>query len=382
MEFSVGILGFGFMGRTHTYGLLNLPFFYKAPFRVKDLSICVTNPGKRDEAAQTGYYKTVAADWQALIDDPEINVICVASPNRFHQEQVEAALQAGKHVYCDKPVVATLAEAEALQGFLEKGGFSARHQVALQYRFVAAILRAKQLIDEGFVGRVAHYRTVYLHSSNIDPKKVLHWKSDRSMGGGGVFFDMGVHVLDLMRHLVGDMESICATSTIFHEKRPRADTGEIVGVDTDDATVSLVRHKNGAMGTVEASKVATGSCDELRFEIHGEQGALRFNMMDPNWLEAYDLRDEGGPIGGMRGFRRIECVQQYPKPASGFPHPKFTIGWLRPHMHCIYSFLESVAEGRTPSPSLEDGIYLQRVLEAGYRSAGGAGWVEIDGVRA
>ncbi len=235
-------------------------------------------------------------------------------------------------------------------------------------------MRAKQLVDEGFLGRVFHYRGGYLHSSNIDPKKALHWKSDKRQGGGGSLFDMGAHTLDMMTHLVGPIDSLNVLCETFIKERPHKDTGTMVPVDTDDVALMLVRHASGAIGTLEATKLATGVCDELRFEIHGELGAMRFNLMEPNWLEVYDTRDPGTPMGGMRGFKRIECVQQYPKPGGGFPNPKFSIGWIRAHMHCMYSFLESIALGTTPRPSLEDGIRLQRVMTAGYASAQSGQW--------
>ena len=378
MDIGVGILGFGFMGRTHTYGLINLPLFYDCPFRVKHISVCNPSAGKREKAKATGYYRRVVEDYRELVEDPEIDAICVASPNGAHLEQLEAAIKANKHIYCDKPVVGNVGEAAALEKILDGASYTGKHQMVLQYRFFPAVMRAKQLVEEGFVGRVAHYRAAYLHSSNIDPAKALHWKSDRRRGGGGVFFDMGVHVLDLMSHLVGEVAAVSAVSTTFYDKRPSAETGKLVAVDTDDATLSLIRHRNGAIGSIEASKVATGSCDELRFEIHGEHGALRFNLMDPNWLEVYDMRDQAGPLGGNRGFKKIECAQQYPKPATGFPNPKVTVGWLRAHMHCMFNFLECIAEDRAPSPSLDDGIYLQRVLEAGERAAKRGAWVAVD----
>jgi len=378
MEIGVGILGFGFMGRTHTYGLINLPLFYECPFRVKHISVCNPSAGKREKAKATGYYRRVVEDYRELVEDPEVDAICVASPNGAHLEQLEAAIGANKHIYCDKPVVGNVAEAATLEKILGRANYTGKHQMVLQYRFFPAVMRAKQLVEEGFVGRVAHYRAAYLHSSNIDPAKALHWKSDRRRGGGGVFFDMGVHVLDLMSHLVGEVAAISAVSTTFHDKRPSAETGKLVAVDTDDATLSLVRHRNGAIGSIEASKVATGACDELRFEIHGEHGALRFNLMAPNWLEVYDTRDQGTPLGGNRGFKKIECAQQYPKPATGFPNPKVTVGWLRAHMHCMFNFLECIAEDRAPSPSLDDGIYLQRVLEAGEQAAKRGTWVAVD----
>ena len=377
MEIGVGILGFGFMGRTHTYGLINLPLFYDCPFRVKHVSICNPSAAKREKANSTGYYRRVVQDYRELIEDPEIDAICVASPNGAHLEQLGAAIKANKHIYCDKPAVANVAEAESLRNILETANYSGKHQMVLQYRFFPAVMRAKQLVEEGFLGRVAHYRAAYLHSSSIDASKPLHWKSDKSRGGGGVFFDMGVHVVDLMSHLVGEVAAINAVSTTFHKQRPSAETGNLVAVDTDDATLSLIRHKNGAIGSLEASKVATGSCDELRFEIHGEHGAMRFNLMNPNWLEVYDMRDKPGPLGGSRGFKRIECAQQYSKPATGFPSPKVTIGWLRAHMHCMFNFLECIAEDRAPTPSLHDGIYLQRVLEAGDLSAKTGTWTPV-----
>ncbi len=376
-ELGVGILGFGFMGRTHTYGLVNLPLFYEPlPFRVKHVSVCTPVPAEQETAQSMGYYHKVVADYRELIDDPEINVITVSSPNKFHKEQLIAAIQAGKHVYCDKPVAASIQDAEEVLDVMKQTGYRGKSQVALQYRFFPATMRAKQLIDEGFLGRVFHYRGGYLHSSNINPKKPINWKSDKGQGGGGSLFDMGAHTLDMMTYLLGDITQINALCETFIKQRPSKETGEMVSVDTDDAALMMLRHANGAVGMLEATKFATGICDELRFEIHGELGAIRFNLMAPNWLEVYDVRDSDSPMGGMRGFKRIECVQQFPKPGGGFPNPKFSIGWIRAHMHCMYSFLASIANDTVPRPTLEEGIQLQRVMAAGYRSAESGRWVQ------
>ncbi len=377
-ELGVGIIGFGFMGRTHTYGLVNIPLFYSpASFRVKHISLCTPVPAERDTAESLGYYRKVVDDYRQLIDDPEIQVIAVSSPNRFHKEQLIAAIQAGKHVYCDKPVVASLEDADEVFHVMRESGYRGKSQVVLQYRHFPATLRAKQLMEEGFVGRVFHYRGGYLHSSNIDPDKPLNWKSDKSQGGGGSLFDMGAHTLDMMTHLLGDVAAINALCETFIKERKHKGTGEVVPVDTDDVALMMLRHKSGAVGLLEATKFATGICDELRFEIHGELGALRFNLMEPNWLEIYDVRDEKQPHGGRRGFKRIECVQQFQEP-GGFPNPKFSIGWIRSHMHCMYSFLECITLDKAPSPSLEEGIRLQRVMAAGYQSAETGRWVEVD----
>lgn len=379
MELGAGIIGFGFMGRAHTYGLVNIPLYYEpAPFRIKHISVCAPSESSREKARAMGYYRRVEKDYRALVDDPEIDVICVASPNAYHKEQLLAAIAAGKHIYCDKPVVASLQDAQEVVAAMTDSGYGGKAQVALQYRFYPATLRAKQLMDEGFLGRPFHYRGGYLHSSNIDPAKPLNWKSDKSQGGGGSMFDLGSHVVDLLSHLLGDVDSIFAATETFIKERPRKDTGEIAPVDTDDAALMMLRHRNGALGSLEATKFATGALDELRFEIHGEKGALRWNLMDPNWLEAYDVRDPAAPLGGFRGYKKIECVQQYPPPGGGFPNPKVNIGWIRAHMACLYNLLASIAEDRQPSPSLREGIRLQRVLTAGYESARCGAWVHVD----
>jgi predicted dehydrogenase len=308
-------------------------------------------------------------DYRELINDPEIDVICVATPNRYHKEHLIAAIQAGKHIYCDKPAVTSVEEAEAVEAALKASNYQGKTQMAFHNRFFPAILRAKQLINDGFLGRVFHYRGAYLHASNIDPNRPLGWKSSKELGGGGSLVDLGSHLTDMMQFLLGEVKSVYAVTETFIHERLDAKTGQRVAVDTDDLALMTVRHESGALGTLEATKFATGMCDELRFEIHGELGAIRFNLMNPNWLEVYDVRDASGPIGGMRGFKRIECVQQYPAPASGFPAPKVSVGWIRGHMHCMYSFLESIALDREPSPNLTVGLRLQRMLAAAYQSA-------------
>ena len=370
MELGVGIIGFGFMGKAHTYGMINIPLFYDAPpFTVKHISVCRRSAEGRAAAEKMGYYRRVVADYRELLDDPEINVVTISTPNAYHKEHLIAAIEAGKHIYCDKPVVTSVEEAEEVLAAMRKHGYQGITQVAFHNRFLPAVMRARQLIDEGFLGRVFHYRGGYLHSSNIDPNRPLSWKSRKDLGGGGSMVDLGSHILDMMQFLLGGVESIYATCETFITERRNAATGEMAPVDTDDLALMVLRHTSGALGTLEATKFATGILDEIRFEIHGELGAIRFNLMNPNWLEVYDVRDAAAPIGGMRGFKRIECVQQYPKPASGFPSPKVSIGWIRAHMHCMYSFLEAVAEGRPASPSLEEGLGLQRVMAAGYQSA-------------
>jgi predicted dehydrogenase len=307
-----------------------------------------------------------------LIAREDIQIINVCSPNNAHGEQVLAAMAAGKHLYCEKPLVVSGAEAARVAAALpDYRGIS---QMTLQCRFFPATLRAKQLMEEGFVGEVIGFRAAYLHSGSVDPARPMGWKQLKSEGGG-VLQDLGTHVVDLMEHLVGPFAEVLTEMRILYPERPNQ-KGEMVPVEADDQAVMLVRLGNGALGTIEASKIATGTEDEIRFEIHGTKGALRFNSMQPNYLEAYDLREPETPLGGQRGWRQIATVQRYEKPA-GFPGPKFSIGWIRSHMHCLYTFLDAVARGRQGEPSLRRGLELQRMLATAEKSAETRSWVRL-----
>ena len=369
----VGMIGFGFIGKVHTYGYQNTPLYYDpAPARIKLVGVATSRPETARKAVKQGGFEFGTADWRELIERHDIDIINICSPNSLHCDQLVAAMDAGKHIYCEKPLVVTAEEAARVKAAL--ASWSGIGQMTLQYRFYPATLRAKQLIEEGFVGNVLTFRSSYLHSGSIDPDKPMGWKQLASEGGG-VLQDLGSHNLDLLDHLIGPFDSVLAEQTILYEKRPNKQ-GEIVSVEADDHVMMLVKLPNGALGSIEASKIATGSEDELRFEIHGDQGALRFNLMDPNYLEAYDLRESDSPLGGQRGWRKIACIQHYAKP-GGFPSPKASIGWIRGHLHCLYNFVNAVATGQPTEPSLQSGLRLQKILEVISKSADPHTWQRV-----
>jgi len=369
----VGVIGFGFIGKVHTYGYLNMPLFYDPmPVRTKLVGVATSRQETAQKAAAQGGFEFGTADWRELIARDDIQIINICSPNSQHTEQILAAIAAGKHIYCDKPLVVgeeAIARVEAaLRDYRGIG------QMTLQYRFYPPTLHAKQLIEEGFLGNVISFRAAYLHSGSVDATKPMGWKQLRSEGGG-VLQDLGSHVVDLMDYLIGPIESTLTQTRILYPQRPNQ-RGEMVPVEADDQMLMLARLSNGAMGTIEASKIASGAEDELRFEIHGDQGALRFNLMDANYLGAYDLREPEMPLGGQRGWKKIATVQRYAKPA-GFPGPKFGIGWIRGHMHCLYTFLNAIATGQPAEPTLQRGLHLQRMLAAAERSAAAHTWEQM-----
>jgi len=363
--FGVGMVGYGFMGKMHTYSYQSLPMIYDPPpAKIKLVGVATATPESGRHAIQQAGYEFDTRDYHDLLARDDIHLINVCTPNNLHRDVAIDALKAGKHVYCDKPLALNLKEAQEIWEVACEA--KSIHQMTFNYRFIPALLRAKQLVDQGFLGRVFQFRVAYLHSSYIDPNRPASWRTDKAISGGGASFDLGSHVIDLTRHLLGDFDSVLATMETMIKQR-----GE-TPIEVDDILWMQARLKSGARGTIEASRLSTGACDEIRFEAHGDRGAIRFNSMDPNWLDAYDATLPEAD----RGFKRIETVQRYPKPAS-LPGPRNTVGWMRYHIASIYDFVSNAVAHRQSSPNIYDGLRVQEVLDAAIRSSASRGWVDL-----
>ena len=362
-EYGVGLLGCGFIGKVHMYCHTVLPYYYDSlPFRSRFVGVCTSREETARNAEDQLGFQFGTTDAEEVIRCPEVDVVHVCTPNSLHKDELVEAMAAGKHIYCDKPLVPDLAEARAVLDAMR--GYSGTHQMTLQYRFFPATMRAKQLAEEGFLGDITCFRAAYLHSGSIDPDKRMAWKLDAGKGGG-VLNDLASHVVDLMQHLIGPFQEVFAATRILHAQRPSPeDPAVLVPVQAEDHVCMIIKNDDGLVGTVEASKLSTGTQDELRFEIHGTKGAMRFDLMSPNWLEIYELGSPSEPIGGRRGFTRVECVQRYPRPGGSFPAPKGSIGWVRGHVACLYNFMSALHEGRKAEPGLEVGAELNRFVEA------------------
>ena len=363
----VGLVGFGFMGKTHLWSVRNLPFFYRTEtlnFEAEVASICASTPERaKDAAAQFGIPRFASSAYE-LIDDPTIDVIDICTPNPLHFDVAKAAVLAGKAVLCEKPLTVTAAEADELAALAEGTGVVCG--TVFNNRFLSPVLRAKQLIDEGRLGRILSFDFAYHHNSCIDPDRTVGWKQTAE-AGGGTLYDLGPHVLDLCRYLCGDLTYVVGKSQIAYPTHLRAD-GSVWETNADEAFRLIGGTAEGAMGTVTVSKLTQGANDELTFSIYGERGSLSFSLMDPNYLNFYDATAAGSPLGGMKGYTRIECVGRYPAPASGFPAIKAPQGWLRGHIGCMQNFLSAVADGTSCSPSFSDGARVQHILEAALES--------------
>lgn len=374
-EIRIGLIGYGFIGKVHTLAYQSLPLVYDPmPARVRLVGVSAASRESVQKAIDQAGYTFGSTDWREVVAREDIDVIDCCVPNQLHYEVVMAALRAGKHVYCDKPLAANLAQARDMLAEARRCGV--QHRMTFHLRFVPALMRAKQLVEEGFLGQVFSFRACYLHSGYVDPNRPMSWRLDAAAGGGALV-DLGSHVLDLLRYLLGDFAEVFAVTETFIKERPLPGQPERrVAVTVDDLTMLTLRTVDGALGSVEASRLATGTNDDMRIEIYGQRGALRFNLMEPNWLYAFDARDPEAPLGGNRGFKAIESVQRYPAPAV-LPGPKFAVGWLRYHIASQFDFISSLVKGQPGPPDFEDGMRVQEVMEAAYRSARERRWVSL-----
>ncbi len=374
----IGMIGHGFMGKTHTHAYRSLPYYYsQVPAKIELAGVATRTEESWKHAVSEWGYEFGTTDYRELCQRNDIDMINCCTPNNTHKDIFLEAVHHGKHVYMDKPLCCTLEEAKEIKAAAQAHQ-DCITQMTFQYRFIPAMLRAKQLIEAGALGRIFSARVAYLHAGYIDPDRPFSWRLDADqVGGGGALFDLGAHAVDLILHLLGPITSVFHQAETFIKERPLKDNPSIKKeVHVDDLSLLLFRLRDGGYGTLESSRVATGSQDEIRFEAHGDQGAIRFNLMQPNFLDYYDATDSGGEYGGNRGFKAIECVARYPKPAS-FPGPKNTIGWERFHLHSIYNFVNHVARKKPTQPDIYDGIKTQCVLNAALESSKTQSWIQV-----
>ena len=367
----IGIIGWGFMGRTHAHALRAMPLFYPgAGFRAEIAGICSRRLEKAREAAEELNVPYYTDDYRQLLAREEIDAVSVCTPNALHEDIALAALKAGKHLYIDKPLADTAQGARRIADQAEKSGVFTR--MVFNNRYLPVTLRARELVDQGRIGRVLSFEGRYLHSGSIDPNKPIGWKQTLQ---GGVLLDLGSHVLDLITWLCGYPEAVFCAQRTLYDTRPTREGGATRDL-SDDQTLMLLRLPGGAMGQVEASKIATGANDELTVEIRGEKGALAFDLMQPNYLRFYDNTRPEAPLGGERGFQWIETVARYPAPGGTFLPPKNSIGWDRGHLHCYYTFLDCLARGAAPDNGVGEGARLQMLMERAAQSAAQGRWVD------
>ncbi len=354
----VGMLGYAFMGKAHSNALKKLPYMMYPPAAVPELiAVCGRNESATAEAAKRYGYKRYYTDWREMLKDPEIHVFDNGGPNDAHAEPTIAAAQAGKHVFCEKPLARTAAEAKTMLDAVRSAGV--QHMVAFNYRFVPAIVQAKRLIESGALGRIFHFRAVYLQEWIIDPNFPKIWRLDKSLAGSGALGDLGAHVLDLARFLVGEPRRVMGMTKTFVEERPLPDGSGMGKVDVDDAFVSLIDFENGAIGTVEASRFCQGRKNYNSIEINGENGTITFNLERMNELNVFWAHEDPKET---RGFHNVLVSESYHPYLTHWWPQGHIIGWEHTFVHEFNHFFEAILGQHPVAPYGADFV-------DGYRNA-------------
>ena len=360
----VGIISFGYMGKMHAMCYDNLKYYYNSDIDVQLYAVVTSKTAEQLPIKFQKIYGTV----EELLADEKVDVVDICSPNYMHRDILVKAVKSNKHIYCEKPLTTDLESAEQIKALIEETGYKKTSRVTFEYRFVPAIMRAKQLIENGDIGKIIHFNFRYYGSEFLDPKRPISWQSTKELSGGGVLYALGTHSIDLIRYLVGDVEEVFAQKITHYKERPlKEDPSKNVKVGIEDIVNAQLTCKNQAVGTLLLSQVAAGAGTDFTFEIYGEKGAVKFDHANANVIYYFNNELPKDPIGGLGGYQAIETTQKYGGEAV-FPPARVTISWSRYHIASVYDFLHAVAHGEETSPDLMDAYKVQQITDAIYRS--------------
>jgi predicted dehydrogenase len=372
---NIGMVGCGFMGRTHSNAFLHAPRFFDLPYRPVLKKICARNTARAEAFASNWGYEGFETEWRKLVESPEIDLIDIASPNDTHREIAIAAAQAGKIVMCEKPLGRNAKESEAMVKAVEDAGVA--NMVWYNYRRVPAVMLAKQLIDEGRLGKVFHYRTVFLQDWTISAELPQGgeglWRLDANVAGSGVTGDLLAHNIDTAIWLNGPIEEVSAMTETFIKARKHNLTGKEEPVRIDDASAFLARFRNGSLATFEATRYARGHKALYTFEINGEQASIVWDLHDLHRLEYFDHHDESR----LRGWRNIHVTDSDHPYMKQWWVPGLQIGYEHTFIHQAADFLTALGEGKSAAPTFRDALATDYVIEAVLQSAANRSWATV-----
>ncbi len=372
---NVALIGYNFMGRAHSQAWRNAPLYFDLDARPVLKLACGRTPDALQAFAARWGWEATTTDWREVVTRDDIDIVDVATPTVLHPEIAIAALEAGKHVFCEKPFALNVAQAERMLAAAKAAGTV--HYVNHNYRRCPAVMLARQMIDAGAIGNIYHWRGAYLQSWILDPQFPLTWQLQSDQAGAGPHWDLNSHSVDLARFLVGEIESVTAMTAQFVAERPLPTAGAVAfstasgesvakaRVTVEDAAFMLARFECGALGSFESSRFAAGRKNYHTFEIYGSQGALAFNLERLNELQHFS----GSDPENAQGFKTILATEAcHPYIAHWWP-PGHTIGYEHEFTHAVVDFVNAITRGTPIRPDFEDGLQCIRVLQAGLESA-------------
>ncbi|GAA1821746.1 Gfo/Idh/MocA family oxidoreductase [Actinomadura chokoriensis] len=372
----VGMVGYAFMGRAHSQAWRSVGPFFGPPLTPVMAALAGRSADRARAAADALGWASVETDWKELLRRDDVQLVDICTPGDSHAEIAVAALDAGKHVLCEKPLANSVAEAEAMTAAADRARErGVRSMVGFNYRRVPAVTLARRLVDEGRIGTVRHIRVQYLQDWLADPEAPFTWRMDRDRAGSGALGDIGAHIIDTAQFITGQsLVGVSALMDTFVPERP-VPGGGTAPVTVDDAALFIGRTDAGALATFEATRFATGRKNSLRIEVSGSSGALAFDLESLNELWFYD----GTEGGETAGFRRIVVTEPVHPYAGHWWPPGHILGYEHTFTHQIADLLTAIADGTDPRPSFADGLQVQRVLAAVADSAASRSWVDVEG---
>jgi predicted dehydrogenase len=374
-QLNVGLIGCGFMGRTHSNASRKVNNFFDLEYRPVLKAVCDVDEARAKAFAAKWGYETYETDWRKLVARKDIDLVDITLPNNMHREVAIAAAKAGKMILCEKPLARNGAEGLQMVQAIEKAGVP--NLVSYNYRRIPAITLAKQLIEEGRLGRIFHYRAKFLQdwtmSKDLPQGGPGLWRLDARVAGSGVTGDLLAHCIDTALWLNGGIEKVNAMTETFIKERKHTETGKVEKVGIDDACAFLARFKNGSLATFESTRYARGHKALYTFEINGEHASIFWDLHDLHRLQYFDHRDEGR----LRGWRSIHITDGDHPYMSKWWVPGLQIGYEHTFVHQIADFLEGVAKGKAASPTFRDALETQYVCDAVLKSAKTNRWEKV-----
>ena len=388
-KLNVGLIGAGFMGKAHSLAYVAMPmFFWPAPAIPVRKTIVDVSDSIAAEAAQRFGFEKSTSDWRSVVEDPEIDIIDIATPNHLHAEIAIAAAAAGKHIISEKPLARNGDEAKTMYDAVKNAGIV--HMVAFNYRRTPAVALAKKYIDEGAIGDILNFRGTYLQDWSADPDGPLSWRFQKSIAGSGSLGDIGTHVVDMARFLCGEITQVNTQLKTWVKTRPlqaggvdklgastKDSTAPRGEVDVDDEVLSLLEFQNGAIGSLEATRNAHGRNNFLTFEIHGTLGSIYFNYERRDELQVAFASDQAD----RKGFRTVYTGPAHPYGEGLWPIPALGIGYGETKIIETYDFVKAIMDGGEVSPNFKDGYQINLIADAMAASSQSRSWTSVQLVK-
>ena len=379
-QLRIGMIGYGFMGRTHSNAYKRLNDFFPVEHRPVLKAVCARDPKKAQAFADNWGYERIETDWRKLVSAEDIDLIDIGSPNDTHCEIAIAAAKNGKMVLCEKPLAMSIKEAEAMTRAVEKAGVP--NMVWFNYRRVPSIALAKQLVDEGRVGKAFHYRATYLQdwtiATDVPQGGPGLWRLDAAVAGSGVTGDLLAHSIDTAMWLNGPITQVTAKTAIFVKERKHALTGKVQPVSIDDACMFLAEFANGSLGTFESTRYARGRKNFNTFELNGADGSLYFDLEEPEYLQYFEYKQlqSGKKVEShVTGWRKIHTTNSEHPYMNRYWVPGTCIGYEHTFLNALADFVMGIESGKPAQPDFRNALQTQRVCDAVLKSAKSGKWI-------